>query len=129
MVIDHPFHGAVMLHVSGEITTSAEGIEFRDAIIACADPAASTVALDLTDVTLFGSVGLSALVCAGAILDASEVDLCVDECTGFVDRVLDVLRDEGRLAHSMVVSPRHARILFPVLPEPDLVRSELGRYN
>jgi anti-sigma B factor antagonist len=85
---DEPFPSAVTVHVSGEIDMN-ESDQLCDVIVASTGPAITTVVIDLTGVTFFGSAGISALIAARRILLGRGQRFCVDECSEMVERVLE----------------------------------------
>ncbi len=88
-VPEQPFAGAITLYVAGEVDMDSAD-QLCDVIVACAGPAATTVVLDLTDVTFLGSSGLRALISARRILAERRLTLCVDDCSQIVERILQI---------------------------------------
>jgi anti-anti-sigma factor len=86
---DQPLPGAVTLFVSGEID-GEEADQLCDVIVACSRPAITAVVIDLTDVTFFGSSGISALIGAKRILAERHLRLIVDGCSDTVRSVLQI---------------------------------------
>ena len=79
----------VTLYVSGDVDEQ-DTTELCDLIVGNGCPATPTVALDLSDVTFFGSAAIRALIRASRLLEDRDCQLCIDDCSGFVARVLDV---------------------------------------
>jgi anti-sigma B factor antagonist len=102
VLVDQPFPGAVTVSVSGEVDL-IESDEFRDAVLASVGPLTTTVVLDLTAVTFFGSSGISALIAARQLLLEDGRPLCVDDCSDVVERVLEATGLREHLPRSTTV--------------------------
>ena len=94
----------VTLYVSGDVDEQ-DTSELCDLIVGNGCPATPTVALDLSEVTFFGSGGIRALIRASKLLQARDCRLCIDDCSGFVQRVLDVTGVRAAFSRSDVVVP------------------------
>jgi anti-sigma B factor antagonist len=97
-----PAAQAVTVVVEGEVDLGEAG-ELRDAILACLDPSRDLVVLDLTDVAYFGSAGIRDLLSARDQLAEQGVDLCVDEASDIVERVLDLTNVRAYFPRSQAV--------------------------
>jgi len=88
--------------VEGEIDLGEAGA-FRDAIVDCLEPSRDLVVLDLTDVDYFGSAGVRELLDARRQLAGQGVDLCVDDTSDIVERVLTLTNVREHLPRSSAV--------------------------
>ena len=97
-----PIPAAVTVVVEGEIDLGESGA-FRDAIVDCLEPSRDLVVLDLTDVDYLGSAGVRDLLDAQRQLAHQGVDLCVDDTSEIVERVLTLTNVREHLPRSSVV--------------------------